>query len=434
MNDNSLSKKMYVSTILNYGFRGIGILLGLVTVRINLFYLGSSLYGLWVTMAEIASWINYGDFGISNGLRNRLSEAIADNNEDKQKKLIATAVLVLLKISVFLMIILLAVTEALFFFGIMDSSLRIPMYITDFFFCFNLVLGIGRSIAYSYQMSWLASLAQTSTVLLRIIGVFVLIILNSSPSLILFSVVNGLGGVFGNIIVILILIKRIGINYKKKWSDYYDDKLKKSVMGLGMNFFILQLCGVVLYLSDNLIINRLFSSEAVTKYSIITKVYSTGNSLYSILLVSLWSAVSYAAAKGNYQWIKHELKRLICIWGGYSVGVVAVSLFFNDIIGIWLGKEAIFYESPLIFLFAFFEIATGFGSIFVNITNGLGRIKMQICFSVVEAIVNIPLSIFLAKNCNLGIFGIKLATLFCCVGANVFIPIDILLFLKKQKE
>ena len=61
--------------ILNYVFRIAIMVLGLVSVKVNLVYLGNSLYGIWVTMATIISWMSSGDFGIGNGLRNELAKA-----------------------------------------------------------------------------------------------------------------------------------------------------------------------------------------------------------------------------------------------------------------------------------------------------------------------------------------------------------------------
>ena len=91
-----------------------------------------------------------------------------------------------------------------------------------------------------------------------------------------------------------------------------------------------------------------------------------------------------------------------------------------------------YYEPGLIALFAVYTITTQFGAIYVNVTNGLGRIKLQMFTAIIGAVLNIPLSIFFAKYMGMGISGIKLATLICCLGSIVIIPIDITLFLNKK--
>lgn len=432
-NGQSLSKVMYKNVLLNYILRGMGIFLGLFSTRLSLKYLGISLFGVWATIASIASWVNYGDFGIGNGLRNYLADAFAKNDVDKQKSLIFTGTKILLILTVFLFLCLIIISEIIFYFKIMDSSYRIPLYITNFFFSLDLFLSIGRSIAYAQQKSWLTSFAQMFTVLFRITGVFILILLQSNTgNLILFSVVSGLGGLFGNILLLLVLYVSFDKSFFKNIRQFYDKNIKKNIVGLGLKFFVLQVSCLVLYSSDNIIISRLISSAAVTKYDLITKIYNMCNNLFSILLISLWSAVTYAISKSDFKWIKKEIKRLICFWGLYSLGVIIVSLFINVFVKIWLGTTEIYYEFSLVMLFAFYEIINGFGSIFVNITNGMGRLKIQLPLVVIGAISNIPLSIFFAHYLGWGIFGIKLATLLCCMGNWICVPVDIVYFINKK--
>ena len=49
---SEFSQSVHKNTIWNILLRGIGILLGLVMLRINILYLGASFYGLWVTLSR----------------------------------------------------------------------------------------------------------------------------------------------------------------------------------------------------------------------------------------------------------------------------------------------------------------------------------------------------------------------------------------------
>lgn len=97
---SEFSQSVHKNTIWNILLRGIGILLGLVMLRINILYLGASFYGLWVTIASISQWANIGDLGIGNGLRNELTKAIANGDFTRQKSLIKTAIIMLSRISI----------------------------------------------------------------------------------------------------------------------------------------------------------------------------------------------------------------------------------------------------------------------------------------------------------------------------------------------
>ena len=202
-----LTKSVNRNSIWNILLRGLGILCSLLLLRLNISYLGATLYGLWATIASISSWANFGDLGISNGLRNELTKAIALNDFSKQLSLIKTAFVMLSIIAVCLFGVLTILTECLFVTGVMDSFLRVPMYITNGFFCFSFLLGIGRTISYSYQKSWLASLAQTGTVISQILILALLTSFSVNPNLITFAIMMGVGTVIGNCIIIGILIK-----------------------------------------------------------------------------------------------------------------------------------------------------------------------------------------------------------------------------------
>ena len=45
--------------------------------------------------------------------------------------------------------------------------------------------------------------------------------------------------------------------------------MQKEILNIGIEFFILQLCGVVIFSSGNILISRLFGNAEVTNYSLI---------------------------------------------------------------------------------------------------------------------------------------------------------------------
>jgi O-antigen/teichoic acid export membrane protein len=187
------------------------------------------------------------------------------------------------------------------------------MYITGAFFCINLCLGITQSIAYSFQKSWLTTFSNCLVSCFSVVVILLLISTNVSADLVLFAMVNGICTTIPNIILIFIL-KHQGINiFKAISSKNIDKNLRGSIMNAGLQFLGLQICSIVLYSTDNLIINYLISSEMVTKYSIITKIYDTGSSLFAILLISLWSAVTFHIAQNDYEWVRKKIKDLLKI-------------------------------------------------------------------------------------------------------------------------
>lgn len=435
LSNSELSKVLYKNTKYNYLIRLFVIIFGFLYTRVTLDYLGDSSYGIWVTLTSIIALVNAGDFGIGNGLRNHLAIAYASNEIEKQKKLIVSSAKAMLTVSLVFVFVLFFVSEALIRSDVFGPNMRIPLYITFLFFCLDLFLGTARSIAYGYQKSWLVSMTQLVTISVRILLVLVQMLGGLDPNnFVRFAILNGIGGVVGNVFLIIVLRRNGYLSFPTGVREYYDSQLVKTISKLGVRFFLLQISALVLYSTDNIIIKKLISPEAVTRYDIITKIYLSGEELFAILMVSLWSAVSYAAAKNEFGWIQKEKNKHLLLWGGYSCGVIVVSFLLNWIVSIWIGDDSIQYDLLTILLFAGYNIITSFGAIYVNITNGIGRLGIQTVFAILGAVINIPLSVFFARTCNYGAFGVKLATFICILIPNIIIPIDVTLFLRRHNR
>ena len=62
--------------------KAISILIGFIIVPLTLSYIGEVEYGIWLTIASIISWFSFFDIGLGNGLRNKLAEALAKDDQE----------------------------------------------------------------------------------------------------------------------------------------------------------------------------------------------------------------------------------------------------------------------------------------------------------------------------------------------------------------
>lgn len=104
-------------------YKAVSMVLSIVYVPVVLGCLGNELYGIWATVLNIISWVNYFDIGIGNGLRNRLSAALARREEaDEIKKLISSAYTLLAAVVCAVVVIGVAAFQLIDW----DSLLNIP--------------------------------------------------------------------------------------------------------------------------------------------------------------------------------------------------------------------------------------------------------------------------------------------------------------------
>jgi O-antigen/teichoic acid export membrane protein len=101
----SRSKNIKIQVVLSFFSKGSSILLSLYIVPLTIGYLGKEIYGIWVTMLSIISWISLSDIGIGHGLKNKLAVSLALNETEKSKAYISTAYVLLSSISIFILII-----------------------------------------------------------------------------------------------------------------------------------------------------------------------------------------------------------------------------------------------------------------------------------------------------------------------------------------
>ena len=59
-------------------------------VPLTIGYVSSELYGVWLTMSSILAWLGFLDVGFSQGLKNKLAEAVEQNNSKRGHELVST--------------------------------------------------------------------------------------------------------------------------------------------------------------------------------------------------------------------------------------------------------------------------------------------------------------------------------------------------------
>jgi Na+-driven multidrug efflux pump len=90
---------------------------------------------------------------------------------------------------------------------------------------------------------------------------------------------------------------------------------------------------------------------------------------------------------------------------------------------IWIG-DAVHISFLLTLLMGLFSIINSWCSIFVSFLNGVCKIKLQLYFGMFVALMNIPFSIFFAKNIKLGNAGVLLATCLSLLPCTILWPMQ----------
>ena len=177
---NSRTQIIKRNVIYSAGIRGISIIISLLLVPLTINYVSSELYGIWLTLSSIISWLSFFDVGFGLGLRNRLTTSIALGDYHKGKKLVSTTYCILSIIFLIVGII------GYYLSGIVNwcSVLNISLDYQDVLitasrivvvtFCASIVLKLIQNVFQAYQMTAAASAVDTVSQVLSLALIYIL--------------------------------------------------------------------------------------------------------------------------------------------------------------------------------------------------------------------------------------------------------------------
>jgi len=197
----------------------------------------------------------------------------------------------------------------------------------------------------------------------------------------------------------------------------------KDLISLGLQFFAIQFSGLILFATDNMIITQIIGPKEVTTYNIAYKYFYYIFIIFQIILTPLWSAYTEAYVKKDFDWIKKSINKVFRIWMVLSIVAIIMLIFSNIAYRLWVGTE-IHVPIGLSIVMCVFVIISNWNNLFIYFINGTGKIRLQFYSSISVAVVNIPLSIYFAKNLHFGSTGIMMATCLCVAIGSIVSPIQ----------
>ena len=396
-------------------------------VPITIKYLGENQYGIWLTLSSVFMWLGNLDFGIGNGLRNKLAESFAKEDYQSAKKYLSTAYAVF-AIGIFAsLLIYLAIHPFINWVFILNAasydvkSLNNFVLVVFVLFAFQFLLRLLTSLINADQKPALNGFITLCINILTLVIVIILYFVSQS-SLYAYGIVIS----FTPFIVLLIasyILFRGRYKHIAPSLKHIDLKSSGNLVSLGLQFFIIQVAALIVFATDNLIITHLYDPSQVTIYNIAHKYFFFITLVFNVFLSPFWSAFTDAFVKNDFEWIQQVVKRLVQVWAVLSLATI-IMIFGSDFVyRIWIGDN-IQIPFSLSVAMGIFIIVSNWNNIFAFFVNGIGKIRLQFYFSIFAALINIPLSIFLAKSLNMGITGVITATIICIGFASIWAPIQ----------
>lgn len=391
-------------------------LINLLLVPVILTYLNPTEYGIWLTLSSVIAWISFFNIGVTISLKNKFAEAIAENNQVMAQKYVSASYFLSILFITLIYIFFLIVNPYLNWVKILNApeTLSQDLYnlvlIVFTFFSIQFILRVINSIVEGDQKNFITELINTLSSVFSL-TIVIILIYSTKKSLVL------LGLTLSAIPAILLFFATV-ILFRKTYKEFIPNiklvntKISFDLLKLGGQFFVIQIAGLILFSTDNIIIAQLFEPSEVTPYNIAFKYFNILSVFYFIIINPFWAAFTDAYVKKDFNWIKKVVNKIIKFWSVLFLIVIIMLIFANKAYLIWVGDSI---QVPILVsvFMAIFTLILTWNSVFVFFLNSIGAIKLQTYYSIIAAFINIPLSIFLAKNLNFGSAGVIMATCIC---------------------
>lgn len=405
-------------------YKGISMALSLVYVPVVLNYLGDYKYGVWASILNILSWISYFDLGIGNGLRNRLSESLASSTPRISPKVLVSSAYAILMGVVAIVAVVCGVAiafvdwPALLSAWNVDESLLCVVELSFLGMCFSFVLTLCNSVYYALQKAQVVNLISVCQQAVMLLSVWLLSLTGTSSltAVAVFYVLSNIL-VYG-VFTVYVFARNRSLAPSPRCCSR---EVAKDVGGLGIMFFVAQIATLVLFTTDNLIVSNLFGPEQVTVYATANKVFTVLPSLFAALVVPLWSKTTVDYARGDIVEIRASLSKMRRLFAVATMGVIIMVVAFKPVVQLWLGRD-LGFENSLVILMGVYAVIYMWNAIYSQIVNGLALVGFIAAIAFVQLVVNIPLSIFLASSCGLGVNGVLLGTIIAMLIHSVTYP------------
>lgn len=405
------------------------------TIPFLLQYLGQTNYGIWVTIFSIVNILFFVDAGIANGLKTKLTEALSLKNYKLAKEYISTAYGSIFFISFIFLLIGAFILKNVNLSNLLNTGTSITneklvsiFFIALIFIVSNFILSLYKTLFYSIQKSAVVEFSMFLYQIL-VLGLIYYAVNNLQTSILYVAYFYG----FSNVIISLIF--NFVFFYTRQQIlpsiKFFKKNKIKELMGLSLGFFIIQLCMIIIFTTDNLIISNLLGPNEVTGYDIVLKLFQVISILSIVMLEPFWALFTDAFQKKDIFWIKKTLLKLNKIFLLVITGTLLLVFLTEEIVSLWIG-ENFTIKNKLKYFMGVFVLVRVYPVMYMFFLNAIGKINLQVFLYLFGAIINIPLSILFIKYFNLGVSGVILGTICSIFSMIILLPYQTIKILRQQ--
>ncbi len=394
-----LQKNIFASFVI----KGWSAFIVLLLVPATLHCLGEYKNGIWLTISSLLLWIDNMDIGLGNGLRNKIAEYMAHDEFERTRSLISSTYAMLTCIIIpvlFILLLLIAIGDPYLVFNAtpskvanLDQVLMVTVTLVCTSFIFKLIGNFYMGLQLPAVSNLLIALGQT----LALIGTYI-VLWSGSHSLMLIALVNTAAPL---LVYLLAFPYTFFYRYPQLRPSFklIDFKEAKAVINMGVQFFIMQIASVILFMTSNILISNLFSPAMVTPYQITYRYFSILLVIFTVICMPFWNATTDAYQRNDMDWIRNAARRLRLMTVGILICLIVMIILSDTVYAIWIDRQTVIDIKMSIVMAAYIFILI-YSMRYSYFINGIGKLRLQLIFTTAAAVLFIPLAYIVVRWTN----------------------------------
>jgi len=389
---SSLLQKNILASFLIKGWSAVIVLL---LVPVTLHCLGDYKNGIWLTISSILLWIDNMDIGLGNGLRNKIAEYMAHNEVHRARQLISSTFALLSCIIIPVILVLAVLILTCDTYQVFNASpsivndLDMVLIVTVMLVCTTFVFKLIGNFYMGMQLPAVSNLLIAIGQTLALIGTYI-VYWSGSHSLMHIAIVNTAAP-----LVVYLIAFPYTFFYKypqlRPSFQLIDFKEAKAVVNTGIQFFIMQISSVILFMTSNILISNLFTPSMVTPYQITYRYFSILLVAFTVICMPFWNATTDAYERGDIEWIRNATRKLRLMIIGIIACMTLMVILSPWVYSIWIG-DSITIDIRMSIVMASYIFILIYSMRYSYFINGIGKLRLQLIFTTAAAILYIPLA------------------------------------------
>lgn len=419
------NKNALVNIISTFMLQIVTIICGFIVPRLILKNFGSAANGLVSSITQFLSYISLIDGGFGVVIKAALYKPIAENNRDEVSKILKTSEHIFKKISYFFIIY---VVLLVFIFPIINNEFSFT-----YIFFMIIVLSLATFIEYFFgityrifltakQQIYISSFIQI--VLYIINTLIVLLLINCGANIQVVKLASSLIFIVRPIILYIYVKQKYKLNFK-------NSEIDKNSISQRWNGMIQHIASVIHSNTDIAIITIFSTLTEVSVYSVYLFIMNGIKNLITSISTGIEATFGELIAKNEisklnnnfriYEFIQYNI--ITIIFTSTAVLILPfVNLYTNGI------NDTNYIRPTFAYVFIITQVISCIKVMYNSLALTAGKIKETRTGALIEALINIILSIILIKP--FGIVGIIFATLISvsirCIELIIFVSKNIL--------